>query len=157
VKKTDADHLIRLLYRLGYRLYLGFCYIFRPASQGVYVAVWHAGCVLLIQNSYKSFFNIPGGGRKAAELPEVAAARELYEEVGISVDPKALHPVGKFQTGYEFTRDSVALFEVTFAERPGIEVDHREVVWAEFKSPAAALQLELYPVLRRYIEKRNGK
>lgn len=162
MKKADTDRLFRALYMVGYRVYLGFCFIFRPACRGVYIAVWHQGAVLLIKNSYRSFFTIPGGGMKGKESAAGAAARELFEEVGIRVEPAGLHLVGSFRTNYEFTRDTVSLFEVNMPERPEIVVDRREVVWAEFKNPSQALQRRLFPVVKQYLEavqsgKRLGK
>ncbi|MFP4348870.1 MAG: NUDIX domain-containing protein [Thermodesulfobacteriota bacterium] len=152
MRKADTDRLFRVLYRIGYRVYLGFCYFFRPACRGVYIAVWHRGAVLLIKNSYRSFFTIPGGGLRGNESAAGAAARELFEEVGIRVEPADLHLVGMFRTDYEFTRDTVALFEVDMPERPEITVDRREVVWAEFKNPNQALQRRLFPVVKQYLE-----
>ncbi len=152
MRKADTDRLFRALYRVGYRVYLGFCYFFRPASRGVYIAVWHQGAVLLIKNSYRSFFTIPGGGLRGKESVAGAAARELYEEVGIRVEPGRFHLVGLFRTNYEFTRDTVSLFEVNLSDRPEVAVDRREVVWAEFKKPGQALQRPLFPVVKQYLE-----
>ena len=152
MRKVDTDYLFRALYRIGYRVYLGFCFIFRPACRGVYIAVWHQGAVLLIKNSYRSFFTLPGGGLRGKEPPAAGAARELFEEVGIRIKPNRFHRVGLFRTNYEFTRDTVALFEVNMPEPPGIAVDRREVVWAEFQKPTQALQRRLFPVVKQYLE-----
>lgn len=156
MKKTDVDRIFRVFYVFGYRLYLGFCFFFRPASRGAYAAVWHEGRILLIRNSYKSFVTVPGGGLKAKEEPSVAAARELREEVGIEIEPKALRRVGTFYSGYEFTRDAIALFEARLSEKPRVEVDRREVVWAGFQHPTEALRLKLFPVVKEYLQSRSG-
>lgn len=44
------------------------------------------GAVLLVRQAYRSKWGIPGGLLKRGEEPEVAARREVFEEVGIAVD-----------------------------------------------------------------------
>jgi 8-oxo-dGTP pyrophosphatase MutT (NUDIX family) len=48
-----------------------------------------AGRVLLVDPTYKAGWDLPGGMAEANEAPRAAAARELNEEVGLSV------PVGR--------------------------------------------------------------
>ncbi|WP_043513630.1 MULTISPECIES: NUDIX hydrolase [unclassified Actinoplanes] len=43
-----------------------------------------AGCVLLVQPSYKTGWEIPGGYVEAGESPKAACIREVAEELGLS-------------------------------------------------------------------------
>ena len=42
--------------------------------------------VLMVKDNYKDFWTFPGGVIDAGESPFVAALRETYEEVGVTVD-----------------------------------------------------------------------
>jgi 8-oxo-dGTP pyrophosphatase MutT (NUDIX family) len=44
-----------------------------------------AGRIMLVQPTYKEYWDIPGGYVEAGETPAQAAAREVREELGISV------------------------------------------------------------------------
>ncbi|MCB1005502.1 MAG: NUDIX domain-containing protein [Acidimicrobiales bacterium] len=46
----------------------------------------HDGAVLLIRHSYRSRWGVPGGLLNRREEPNVAARREVREEVGLAVD-----------------------------------------------------------------------
>ena len=44
------------------------------------------GAVLLVRQSYRKSWGVPGGLLKRGETPEDAARREVYEEVGLRID-----------------------------------------------------------------------
>src|SRR5215831_17759020 len=44
------------------------------------------------------FYAFPGGQLDSSEDPESCAARELFEEIGVSVDSRALVDVGRWVT-----------------------------------------------------------
>jgi 8-oxo-dGTP pyrophosphatase MutT (NUDIX family) len=46
--------------------------------------------VLLVKPSYRDGWSLPGGYVEAAEFPHDACARELHEELGLTVKPGAL-------------------------------------------------------------------
>jgi 8-oxo-dGTP diphosphatase len=48
------------------------------------------GRVLLVEPTYKPYFEIPGGVVEADESPHTAVVRELQEELGLSVRPGRL-------------------------------------------------------------------
>ena len=55
-------------------------------SLGSLVVLIDDGDVLLVSHSYKPLWGLPGGITKRNEAPEVAARRELLEEVGARID-----------------------------------------------------------------------
>ncbi len=151
------DTLFRWGYIAAYHLLRAGYFIFRPATFGVYVAVWHGDQVLLIRNAYRPYYTLPSGGIKRNESALDAAVRELAEEVRIQVRPDELRLISRYCVRHEFTRDTVTLFEVEFPARPAFHPDRREVAWADFRTPEAALQNDLFPVVERYLmERRKG-
>ena len=151
-----ADRLVQAAYWVAYRLHLMWAFLFRPECHGVWVAVWARGEILLIRNGYRTSITLPGGGIDGSESPRLAAARELWEEVGIRVPPDQLSFRGQYLSHCEFKRDHINLFEVELADPPAIRLDNREVVWASLCHPGRARELKLFPVLRTYLEERAG-
>ncbi|GAB7046900.1 NUDIX domain-containing protein [Catenuloplanes indicus] len=48
------------------------------------------GRVLLVEPTYKPYWEIPGGTVETGESPHAAAAREIHEELGLTVTPGRL-------------------------------------------------------------------
>jgi 8-oxo-dGTP pyrophosphatase MutT (NUDIX family) len=77
------------------------------------------GRVLTVRKRGSVRFMLPGGKPDGDEWPATTAARELREEVGVTVDPASLRPLGTFRAAA--------------ANEPGWEVEaavftHGEVV-----------------------------
>jgi len=154
--RRSVDAVARAGYRLGFPLLQLWWRLTHPTLEGVYVAVWHAGRVLLIRNSYYRAWSFPAGRRGRNEPPARAAARELREEVGIDADPERLVPVGEITIESSSVTDHVHVFELHAEREPAIRLDHREVVWAGFEMPEAARARPLLPVVGRYLAGRSG-
>lgn len=152
-----VDLGFRIAYRVAYRLMKVYWRVARLHTHGALVAIWSRGEILLVKNSYLRYYAIPGGYLKADETPVMAAVRELAEEVAIEVRPEDLK-LGLEETHtWEGKTDTVSIFDLEVVERPVFRVDNREVVDAEFFSADYALELELFPPLRRHIQARLAK
>jgi ADP-ribose pyrophosphatase YjhB (NUDIX family) len=79
--------------------------------------------VLLVRHSYRPGWFFPGGGVEWNETIETALARELEEEVGVSLtEPAQLH--GIFGNFVSFPGDHIAAFVVRNWQRKG---DYRKL------------------------------
>jgi 8-oxo-dGTP pyrophosphatase MutT (NUDIX family) len=145
------DLLIRGIYWLAFRAELAVNFFLRPRASGAYVAVWLDGRILLIRNSYKGVYTMPAGKIERGEVAIHAARRELWEEVGIDVPVEALRETFEVLNRSEYKRDRVRVFDVRLEQPPEIRLDGREVVWAGYREPGAALELPLHPAVAAYI------
>lgn len=147
-----TDALVRMAYRCAYRLALAWWWLRRPRTLGVLVALWRGDRVLLVRTSYRGLFSLPGGFAGPDEPRAVAAARELREEVGMTLDPRCLAPAWQGTIAFEFRRDAVTIFDACVDPAPSPVVDNREIVWADWVPRDEALRLPLLPHVRAYLE-----
>jgi 8-oxo-dGTP pyrophosphatase MutT (NUDIX family) len=120
-----------------------FCFIFRPRTRGVCIAVWHHNQVLIVKNSYYHKYTLPGGYIKRHEKACTAAVRELKEEVGLAVKPAQLRSERRVALRVNFKREILTFFDITLSQAPAVRIDNREVIWAEFMPLSKALSLNL--------------
>jgi 8-oxo-dGTP pyrophosphatase MutT (NUDIX family) len=151
---TTVDRAFQLSYNIAYRLMRTYWRVKRPVTHGALVAIWHAGEVLLVRNSYVPYYSAPGGYVRKHEDARSAAVRELREEVGIHVAPEQLTLALEVTRPWEYKHDHVQIFDLTVSERPNIQVDHREVVDAAWFTPARAMKLDVFPPLKAVIERK---
>jgi 8-oxo-dGTP diphosphatase len=151
-----GDRLFQLGYICAYRLMRLYWSVRHPVTHGALVALWSEGEVLLVKNSYVDYYSLPGGYLRRGETARHGAIRELAEEVGVRVRPDELRLSVEECHEWEHKHDHVTIFELEIITRPNVRVDHREVVEAGFFTPARALELDLFPPLRRSIE-RHGQ
>jgi hypothetical protein len=55
---------------------------------------------------------------------------------------------------WEGKRDHVRIYHLDLAQRPRLRIDHREVVQATWYRPERAIELNVFPPLKRVIETR---
>jgi 8-oxo-dGTP pyrophosphatase MutT (NUDIX family) len=154
---SPLDRALHSIFRIGYVAQLAWWRIRHPSLQGAAVAVWHDGRVLVIRNSYRKSLRFPAGGIAGREHHRAAAARELREEVGIAVPPETLEYVGEFLEVTEYAADHVHLYSLHCGEAPSVQVDGREVVHAEFLTPAEAMERGVVGIYRRYLSGALGR
>jgi 8-oxo-dGTP pyrophosphatase MutT (NUDIX family)/N-acetylglutamate synthase-like GNAT family acetyltransferase len=146
-----SDALVRTAYRGAYSLAMAYWFVRRPQTEGVFVGVWHGRRVLLLQNSYKRFFSMPGGGPHKGESHLQTALRELREEVGLTPSTPTLRAAFDVVDTGEYKHDHVYFLELEVDTEPSLTIDRREVVWASFFDVEAALQLPLSSPIRAYL------
>ncbi|SEM35317.1 ADP-ribose pyrophosphatase YjhB, NUDIX family [Stigmatella aurantiaca] len=146
-----TNALTRVAYRGVYSLAMAYWFVRRPEGSGVLVGIWCGSRVLLLQNSYKRLLSMPGGGAHRGESVPQTGARELREEVGLSVDPATLRPAFEVVVWEEFKRDHVFFVELDVDREPPLTLDQREVVWANFIEAQDALRLPLSAHVRAYL------
>lgn len=116
------------------------------------MAVHIGNSVLLVRSSYRSEWNFPGGSIHVGETPEVAARRELAEEVGLT--PYRLGSVGHVCGLWDGQRDRVHLFEMRLERLPQLQLDNREIVDARLASVSELGSLALTGPVTAYLRRR---
>ena len=147
--------LVRALLQIGYILRRFVIGALRLKTTGVKIMLFNeAGELLLIRNGYgdTARYLLPGGGVSRGESPATAAAREVHEELGLTV--RDVEPVWTYQSSAEGKRDTIHLFRAVTSEQP--RVDDREVIEARF-FPLDALPLAVSPATRRRISEVRGE
>lgn len=109
------------------------------------------GRTLLVRKRGTQAFMQPGGKIETDEQPLSALARELLEELGLSIDPEDARYLGQFsapaanEPGFEVQAELFQVFTAMPVE-PAAEIE--EVVWV---SARKQLNLELAPLTRDLI------
>jgi 8-oxo-dGTP pyrophosphatase MutT (NUDIX family) len=126
----------------------------KPTVYGVYIAIWYKAELLIIKNSYRKRLTIPCGRIKPGEDLAEAAVRELYEEVGIKLEKSQLSFIGEYAGNFKNATDIGSFFEIDMAEMPRVQVDNREVIWAQFMSLERISKLHLNPTVGAWLDNR---
>lgn len=143
---------IRTAYRAAHLMLRSYWFVRRPETSGALAAVWWDDRLLLVKNSYRSFYTLPGGYVHPGEDPRHAAARELREETSIVIEPTRFTHAYHGTHPFEFRKDSLDIYETRIDHKPAIRIDRREVVWSDFESVEAIRRRKIVPHLRDYLD-----
>lgn len=120
------DPLLRLAYRVGFRVLWVYWQLARPTKRGVKCLLTREGEILLVRHTYGdgSRWDVPGGGVKRSEEPGDAATREMREELGIDVADWTY--LGELFERIEGRTDQLWCFASDIGDRP-LELDRAEI------------------------------
>ncbi len=108
-----------------------------------------AGRVLVVRKRGTKRFMLPGGKPEAGEDDQTALARELGEELGVTM--RSAEPLGRFEAPAANEPDTVvrsSAYRVQIAGEIEIDAEIDELRWLD---PAAPGDLPLAPLLERQI------
>jgi len=106
------------------KLRRAYWFVVRPVSVGVLgIVLDEAGRILLVEQTYRSGWYLPGGGVRRKEPLDEALRRELREEVGVEpAEPPRLH--GLYWNFAESKSDYVVVFVVErWSRRPARSIE----------------------------------
>jgi 8-oxo-dGTP pyrophosphatase MutT (NUDIX family) len=127
--------LRRTAYRIAYRLLWLAARVRAPRGRGAAAVLLCRGEVLLVRHSYgPDRWELPGGGVRRGEEPAAALARELHEELGLTIsDPielAALPGPGRLR------HHQTHIYRVDI-EEPRVRPDPVEIAEAAWFDPAS--------------------
>jgi 8-oxo-dGTP diphosphatase len=134
-RSTLLDAAWRTAYRAGFPLARIWWRLRHQQHEGALVAVYVGQALLLVRSSYRFEWNFPGGTIRHGETPELAARRELVEEIGLA-GAFPLAAVGDARGLWEGRKDKVLFFELRLDRLPELQFDNREIISARLMSPS---------------------
>jgi 8-oxo-dGTP diphosphatase len=143
------DFAFRAAFRVGFPLACIWWRLVRPRHQGAAVAVYVGSALLVVHQSYRNGWHLPGGGVRRGEMPEAAARRELAEEIGL--ETPTLAPAGVVCGDWDGRRDRVHLFELRLVEPPELRLDNREIIAARLILPCELQHMTLTGPIAAYL------
>ena len=150
---TVQDRVWQAAYRLAYPMALAWWALRRPRHRGALACIRVGGDVLLIRQSYRRAWTLPGGGVRSGEAPEAAVRRELVEELGLPAPD--LLPGAVVHGIWNNRREEVHVFELLLDRLPPLRLDNREVVAARLFDPGDLPGLALSGAAAAYLAERG--
>lgn len=112
---------------------------------------YHDEVLLIRSNFSEGKWGLPGGGIKQDETPEQSAAREVFEEVGVHINPRRLEYISTKRSGFgrwQWPYTTLIFFEYRLARKPkNLTLQKFEVSEAQWLSPAERSTHPIAPTL----------
>jgi len=108
------------------------------------------GRILLVRKRGTTAFMQPGGKLEPGEAPDVALARELFEELGLVVDPATFDHWGRFSADAANEPNHTVdcdIYALTIAQPPIVAAEIEELRWVAFDDT----ELEIAPLAREHV------
>ena len=122
----------RILPKILLPFFQFYWFVFRPKTAGAKCIVKHENKILMIKNNYgRGNWTFPGGKIEKDESPNLAAIREVWEEVEIKIS--APQYLGNFLNTREYKRDTIHCFTATVAGAD-FKIDPLEITVAQWFS-----------------------
>ncbi len=141
---------LRLLYPIVFPSLRIWWHLTGTKHQGALVAIYVGDDLLLLRSSYRSDWNLPGGGLASGETPEQAVRRELREEIGLEAGP--LVPAGCCSGIWEGRHDTCNFFELRLNKMPRLTLDNVEILEARLFRIADLDMLNVTVAVRCYLD-----
>ena len=148
-RSTLLDAALQTAFRLGFPLARIWWRLRRQRHEGALVAVYVGRALLLVRSSYRIEWNFPGGTVRRGETPEVAARRELAEEIDLAAYP--LFPAGDARGIWDGRKDHVHFFELRLDRLPELQLDNREIISARLILPGELRGMALTGPVAAYL------
>jgi 8-oxo-dGTP diphosphatase len=113
-----------------------------PASL---VVATHADAVLMMFDSWRKQWELPGGTREPGETARAAAVRELREETGIHVANLTFAAVAEFELTKPERRELLAVYRVQLPALPRLTVND-EALGFRWWPPSEAVSDDMSPL-----------
>jgi len=129
--RRRRDALLRVGYRLAYRLITAYAIVRRPRGRGVKCVIAHGDSVVLVRHTYgpRRVWQLPGGGLHRGESTLAAARREMREELGLrDVD---YHPLVELELRLAHRLVTITCVHAELAA-PELDPDPVEIAEARF-------------------------
>jgi len=108
----------------------------------------------MVRTSYRDCFSLPGGFVRRGEPSEHAARREVLEEIGLDLPAQTLRHAWHGTVYFESRLDTIDIWEASLDQPPALHVSGREITWAGWMDPSAALGRRLLPHITAYLAQR---
>ncbi len=151
------QYLMRVLYRLAYRLMRLWWKIRHPTTHGAAIALWHDDALLMVRTSYRPGYALPGGFANPAKDSRLEAIRECMEEVKIDCSGLELVLAWHGDIAFEDRCDRLSIWEGQVSRKPALEIDHTEIIWAGWIPLQLALDSCDGPQYRQYLQQKAAK